>query len=114
MGGAAISQASKHQAVVATSKCEAECIAAAFGTKEGSWLRSMLRELKCADMLGHATLKGVTTMVLYVCYEMGAQTLELSTFKWNIIFHVSVMRQGSCNLCLAILQTSMLVFSQSS
>jgi hypothetical protein len=59
LGGAAISWASKRQTVVATSTCEAEYIAAAFGAKEGSWLRSMLRELKCADMLGGATSIGI-------------------------------------------------------
>jgi hypothetical protein len=59
LNGAAIFWASKRQSVVATSTCEAEDIAAAFGAKEASWLRSMLRELKCSDMLGGSTPIGV-------------------------------------------------------
>jgi hypothetical protein len=57
--GAAILWASKRQSVVATLTCEAEYIAAAYGAKEASWLRSMSREMKCGDLLGGATMIGV-------------------------------------------------------
>ena len=57
--GAAVSWASKKQTVVATSTCESEYIAACYDAKEGTWLRQMLRELGCGDLLGGATPVGI-------------------------------------------------------
>ena len=49
----------KEATVVASSTCESEYIAACYGAKEGTWLRQMLRELGCGDLLGGATPVGI-------------------------------------------------------